>query len=293
MSEYEICSAAASPLRGPVQVQAMMQLTADQVDRYREQGCLFPLRAIAPEQAADAARRILSVDADDLERRGIRHPWLYKCHLVFTWIDDIVRSPAILDAVESLIGPDLLAMSADIWVKAPGEKRHISWHQDANYWFFDPPAVLTAWVALTEATAANGCMRFGRGTHRLRLQHIETFDAERNMLSRGQTYPLEVDESQALIDELEPGEMSIHHALLAHASGPNATDRPRVGLAIRYFPASIRSLGGPPITGMLVRGRDHGHFGLERPPARDLSPEAIAEHQRALDPHAASQFVHM
>ncbi|MCI0431544.1 MAG: phytanoyl-CoA dioxygenase family protein [Rhodospirillales bacterium] len=270
-----------------------MTLTPGQVRQYREQGCLFPLRALPAAHAEETARRILAVDVDDLKRRGIRHPWLYKCYLLFTWIDDIVRTPVILDAVESLIGPDLLVMSADIWVKPAHEPRMTSWHQDANYWFFDPPEVMTAWIALNPATPQNGCMRFMPGTHRVHLDHIETFDKERNMLSRGQTVALEIDETQALIDALVPGEMSIHHALLAHASGPNTTDAPRIGLAIRYFPAAIRSLSGPLITGMLVRGRDHGHFALEQPPLADLTPEAIAEHHQALEPHAASQFVHM
>jgi hypothetical protein len=83
--------------------------------------------------------------------------------------------------------------------------------------------------------------------------------------------------------------------LLAHASGPNATAEPRVGLAIRYLPGNVRQVAGqgsgPPVSVMPVRGRPTGNLLLELPPAFDLSPEAIAQHTRLLEPHAATRYV--
>lgn len=264
-----------------------MGKAASLAERYAQDGFVSPIRALDPAQAADAVARLAAVTPDRVA--GIAHPWLYKAHLLFPWIDAIARAPRLLDAVEAVLGPDLLLLSADIWRKEPGETRHISWHQDAGYWHAEPMAVLTAWVALTPATVENGCMRFARGGHRLpRLDHEETYAGD-NMLSRGQTIERHVDPSSVVDNPLEPGEASLHHALLPHASGPNRTAAPRIGLALKYLPASVRQTGGPPWLCTLVRGRDHGHFPLEVAPDAELSAAARAEHHRW---HAATRYIH-
>jgi ectoine hydroxylase-related dioxygenase (phytanoyl-CoA dioxygenase family) len=267
-------------------------LTPEQVARYREHGYLLPLRAMSEEEAVALLARIDAVTPADVA--DLPHPWYYKAYLLFTWLDALVRDPRILTPVKDILGPDVTVMSADIWRKVPGEARHISWHQDASYWSLEPLEILTAWIALTPATRENGCMRFAPGSHKQRVAHRNTFAAD-NMLSHGQTAELEIDEVGTVDDVLAPGEMSLHHALLVHASGPNGTSAPRVGLAIRYLPGDVRQLGrpreGPPVSVMPVSGRPTGNLLLETPPKHDLSPEAIAQHTQLLAPHAATRYV--
>jgi len=258
-------------------------------EAYNDQGCVAPIRVLTTEEAAALLARLDAVTADQVA--PVRHPWIYKSYLLFTWMDALVRNPRILDHVERIVGPDILVMSADIWRKLAGETRHISWHQDAGYWYLDPPDIVTAWVALTEVTVQNGCMRFALGTHRLNLiEHENTYAAD-NMLSHGQTVKLDMDHWTKVDDVLQPGEMSLHHALLAHCSGPNRTQSPRVGICIRYLPGKIRTTGGPPVSAMVVRGRHTGNLILEEPPTADLSVEAVAQHTRLLEPHAATRYV--
>jgi non-heme Fe2+,alpha-ketoglutarate-dependent halogenase len=259
-------------------------------DAYADTGCCGPIRVLPPEAAAGVLARLDAVRPEDVA--PVRHPWFYKAYLLFTWMDALVRTPAMLDAVERIVGPDILVMSADIWRKTPGETRHISWHQDAGYWYLDPPDIATAWLALTEATPENGCMSFALGTHKLRLVEHENTYAPDNMLSHGQTVKIDVGRFPRVDDVLASGEMSLHHALLAHGSGPNTTAAPRVGICIRYLPGRIRYTEGPPVSAMPVRGRHEGNLVLETPPAADLSPEAIAQHTRLLEPHAADRYVH-
>ena len=191
-------------------------------------------------------------------------------HFAFEWVDRLTRHPAILDAVERVLGPDILAWNSVWFVKMPGDPTYISWHQDGAYWGLEPMEVLTAWVALGPATRANGCMRVLPGSHRgPALKQRDTF-APDNALSRGQEIEVAVDEAQAVDLALEPGQMSMHHLWIVHGSDPNRSAVPRVGLAIRYVAAQVRQRDGSRPLAMLVRGENrHGHFTLAERPTRN------------------------
>ncbi len=216
-------------------------------------GCIGPVRVLSSAQAGEILARIDPVRNEDVA--NIEHPWFYKSYLLFTWMNDLVRRPAILDAVEPVVGPDIMVASADIRRKKAGETRQISFHQDAGYWSLEPLEITTAWVALTRTSEANGCMAFAQGTHKLSLVDHDNTYAPDNMLSHSQTAKIDLDRWEKIASVLEPGEMSLHHALLAHGSGPNTTDEPRVGICIRYLPGCICCTGGPPVSVMVVCGR--------------------------------------
>ena len=268
---------------------ALNVLTPAEVRQFRELGYLVGLPAIPGDQAGRACARFAAIDRARLD--SLPCPWFAQAQYLFTWVDEIVRAPAILDAVEDLLGPDLLVEDADLFVKEPRSGSYISFHQDSYYWDIEPHEIVTAWVALSEATIENGCMRYAARTHLAdKRPHEETF-AHDNALSRGQVMAL--PEGTDIVDvALAPGEMAIHHCFLGHASGPNRTDRLRLGLAIRYFPAHVRQVSGPRMHAAVVRGRDrYGNFGAPLPrPQADLDTGAIAAHQAALSPHAPSNF---
>src|SRR5262249_46078374 len=140
------------------------------------------------------------------------------------------------------------------------------------------PDVVTAWVAFTESTPANGNMRIVPGSHRTQMRHVDTFHPD-NLLSRGQEISVEVDESRAVDIVLQPGEMSLHHVLMVHGSRANPSADRRIGFAIRYIPPRIRQTMGPRDSATLVRGVDaFGHFELEPQPERDFDPAMLALH---------------
>jgi ectoine hydroxylase-related dioxygenase (phytanoyl-CoA dioxygenase family) len=264
-------------------------LTPAQLKQYRTEGYLNGLPAIPAAQAEECCARFGAVDPARLA--AFAHPWHAQVHLLFTWADEIVRHPTILDTMEDLLGPDLMVESADLFVKEPRSESFISFHQDTYYWDIEPAEIATAWVALSEATPENGCMRFAARTHLHHKQPHEETATPHNALSRGQTMAL--PEGTPIVDAaLEPGEMSIHHCLLAHASGSNRTEGRRIGLAIRYVPPYVRVASGPPMAATLVRGEDrYGHFAPAPPrPKRDMDAAAIAAQRQALEPHAASNY---
>jgi ectoine hydroxylase-related dioxygenase (phytanoyl-CoA dioxygenase family) len=189
-----------------------------------------------------------------------------------------VRHPRILDAVEDLLGPDLLVWSSQFFAKKGGDPGYVSWHQDATYWGLSSPDVVTAWVAFTPSTVESGCMRVVPGTHHAQVPHKDTF-VEANLLSRGQEIEVEVDENDAVDVILAPGEMSLHHVLICHGSEPNRASHPRVGFAIRYIAASVYQTSGVRESATLVRGEDRNdHFDHELPPEADLHPDAVKRH---------------
>jgi non-haem Fe2+, alpha-ketoglutarate-dependent halogenase len=249
-------------------------LTSDQVARYQRDGFLFPLRAMA----ADDARR----HRTRLEATRASHPELMqgveaqKLHLVTTWMADIVRTPTILDAIENLIGPNLLCWSSTLFVKAPDGKSFVSWHQDGNYWGLSNPEIVSAWLALSPSTAESGCMQMIPASHEWdSTEHDETFDAN-NLLSRGQVMKREIDSSDAVDLVLAPGEISLHHVNVAHASAPNNSSDDRIGIAIRYVSPNVKQRLGERDSATLVRGEDRvGNFEHEQRPAHDFEPAAM------------------
>ena len=167
--------------------------------------------------------------------------------------------------------------------RSAGDAGYVSWHQDATYWGLSSPEVTTAWVALSPSTVESGCMQVIAGTHTSQVAHEDKFD-EKNLLSRGQEVTVQVDRSQAVNVELQPGEFSLHHVLLFHGSEPNRSTDARIGFAIRYVPTHVFQRSGTRESATLVRGVDrYGHFDPEQPPEADMHPDAVARHGAIID----------
>lgn len=203
---------------------------------------------------------------------------LSQTHFALPWVYEIVTHPRILTIMEGLLGPNLLAWDTNWFSKMPGEQSYVGWHQDGTYWNLRPPNVVTAWVALSPSTAANGCMRVIPGTHtQPMMPQRETYIPE-NALSRGQEIAAEVNESKAVDLSLQPGEMSLHHIWIVHGSGNNTSaGTPRIGIAIRYTTPEVHQESPAKPLALLVRGHDdHGHFEIQPPP----QPRSDAEQQQ-------------
>ena len=254
-----------------------VSLSGEEVATYRERGILHPLRAI-PGVEADALHARYQANAGFIKGRNNQKP-----HLLYTWLDALVRDPRVVDAVESVLGPNLWCWGAQFFAKLAGDAAYVSWHQDATYWGLSSPDVATAWLALTPSTRESGCMQVVPGTHHAQVRHEDRFD-DANLLSRGQEVAVQVDPATVVDVELQPGEMSLHHVLLFHGSEPNRSAHPRVGFAIRYIPTHVRQLSPIRDSALLVRGRDdYGNFEPEQAPEADLHPAAVARHGAIID----------
>jgi hypothetical protein len=246
-------------------------LTDAQIAHFKQEGWLAPFQAIAPDEAAACAERVAAYEAKIGEdaNRSLK----IKGHLAMPWIVELGRNPSILDAVEDLIGPDILLFGASIFAKPGNDRAYVSWHQDSAYFGLDPHEEITAWVAFTPSTAVNGALQVLPRSHiGPDLRHVETY-APDNMLARGQSLQI-ADESTAVTMELRPGEFSLHHERTAHGSKTNKTAARRIGFAFFYIPTRVRSTIGRR-TATLVRGIDRfGHWDPDPLPRYDLDPVA-------------------
>ena len=196
--------------------------------------------------------------------------WRHKAHLLFTWVDELVHHPKIVDAAEDVLGPNLLCWTTNFFIKEANSPGFVSWHQDAFYWGLSKDDVMTAWVALSPANLESGCMKFLPGSQTQdHLQHVDTFHKD-NLLSRGQEIAVKVEGEKTVDCILNPGEMSLHHVKLVHGSEPNRSNDRRIGLAIRYIPTDVKQLKVRD-SATLVRGVDrHKQLRSRAAPKRDL-----------------------
>ena len=250
-----------------------MHLPQDETltSRYRTDGCVFPIDVMSEDEASGYRLRL-----EEAEARYGNLGLKIKIHLLLKLADELVHHPAILNAVEKFIGPNILAWDADFIIKNARNPSYVSWHQDLTYWGLEPDMMVTAWVALSPSTIESGCMRIIPGSHVGTIAPHSDTSARDNMLTRGQEIAVDIDENQAVHLVLRPGQMSMHDGKLIHGSCPNRTADRRIGFAIRYIPTHVRQTVGPKDSAMLVRGEDtYGNFNLEPRPTGDFEPTQV------------------
>ena len=245
-------------------------LSAEQVAAFERDGYVFPVEAMSAEDAQALGRRI-----EDYEREtGVdaTKRLRVKGHLVFPWLVELARHPAILDAVEDLLGPDILVYMSTFWFKGAGDPSYVSWHQDSAYYGLDPHEEATVWFAFSDSTPESGCVRVIPGSHRgEELVHVETYDTLEG-----------IDDSGAVDLVLRAGQFSIHHERLVHGSEPNRSAWRRMGISFIYIPTHVRSAIGRRAA-LLVRGRDrHGNWDADPVPRFDLDPVCVEAMERSL-----------
>jgi non-heme Fe2+,alpha-ketoglutarate-dependent halogenase len=218
-----------------------MSLSTQQVQFFKTHGYVFPVTAFSAEEARGYRAAIEAYEAQTGEEVNKRLK--IKAHLAFPWICAVARHPAIVSAVQALIGPDVLLFGASAFAKNARDPRFVSWHQDSAYYGLDPHEEVTVWLALSRSSSESGCVRVLPGSHLgPDLEHEETYASD-NLLSRGQSLR-NIDETRAVEMPLESGQFSIHQERTAHDSRPNRSDDRRIGLAFFYIPAHVGSTLG-------------------------------------------------
>lgn len=251
---------------------------------------MFPIPVLSAAEVATARaalEELAGALGGHVEGTRLRHLQLFH-----RWAQDLVLHPRVLDAIEDVLGPDILVHSSSVFWKRPQNPAYVSWHQDGYFYGLSELNYASAWLALSDSSADNGCMRVVRGSHRSGIvSHNRASISPDNFVS-GLEIACQVDESEATDVILQSGEMSLHHVAVVHGSNPNTSDRPRIGFAIRYVSPRVRQqLDHYPL--ILARGQDRfGHYRiLEELPSFTLQEavQAQAELIRwAIDSRASS-----
>ena len=242
----------------------MSYLSSNQLKQYEDEGFVSPINIFTKKKAKEIRNEIELIEnkiPGELEKSG-----RYNAHLISPLLDEVTHNSKILDAVESIIGKNILVCGTTLFVKNPNEKGFVSYHQDAKYIGLEPYNWVTAWVAITDSNENNGCMRMWSGSHEDNLkEHDQNFN-EGNLLTRGQTVRnVPKEKTKPLI--LKAGQMSLHHPTVVHGSDLNKSDDRRIGFVIQsYIGTNVKQILGKNSV-QLARGIDefNYHEKIERP----------------------------
>jgi len=228
-------------------------ITDIQMKEYKEKGYLAPIDILSLEAVIEIKEEIENIEKKypdqikDLNRNNI--------HYYSPIFDKLVHNSNILDVVENFIGHNILVAGSVLFLKEPDNKVFISWHQDGIYQGWEPFNSITAWIAITDVNEENGCMRMWPGSHKDQFkEHKDTFN-KNNLLTRGQTIEnIPLKETVPII--LKPGQLSIHHPMTVHSSGPNLSKCRRIGFAIQsYIGTNVKQINGKTYV-QQARGKD-------------------------------------
>src|SRR5690348_2989070 len=213
-------------------------LTQSQVAQYRYDGYLFPFPALSPKELAECNQGLARYEAwlgksvNEADRR-----WRSAGYVMLPWLDALVLNSRILAVVEDLIGPDILVYTATFFIKEALSPTFAAWHQDATYFGLDLYEHVTAWVALSDASAEAGCMEVLSSEGKPRQLHHAALGLANSINGGGQAIVERFAEDATTMMALEAGSFSLHHTLCRHRSAPNRARHRRVGIGISYIPA--------------------------------------------------------
>ncbi len=210
----------------------MTKLTTEQLDHYKNKGYVSSINALTSIEAKEIRDEIEKIEKKwPKALEGINRNYV---HLISPVFNKVCLNKKILDAVESIIGKNILICGTTLFIKNPKEKGFVSFHQDAKYIGLEPHNWVTVWVAITDSNEKNGCMRMLPGSHKENLKHHEQKFDENNLLTRGQTIQnVPLDKTDPLI--LKAGQISLHHPKIVHGSGLNYSDDRRIGFVIQSY----------------------------------------------------------
>ena len=271
----------------------MKALTQAQVDSFRHNGFLFPVPALTADEVATCLAGLQRLETElgcPVAEADVK--WRSHAYAHSPWFNDLIRHPRILDAIEDVIGPNILVWTSTFFIKEPHSPTYAAWHQDGSYFGLEPQEQVCAWVALTDATREAGCMEQLSFHGNPRQYHHAALGLANSINRAGQTIMEEFDQSDPVAMALPAGSFSLHHERAVHRSAPNNAAYRRVGIGLNYIPTHVRVNGPVRCCAMLVRGEDrYANFDLIDPPAAERDAAALAVHQLVSERYRANYKV--
>lgn len=241
--------------------------TEEQIAEFNERGFIVGPKVITDDQA-DALREGMF---DVLEGRSQRKPELNRNlqgdeskqvvnQIVNIWeaddrFEDLIYNEKLCSLAAQVVGhPTLRVWHDQIQYKPPHKGGMNDWHQDHPYWpIIQPADLVSAWIALDDATPENGCMSMVPGSHKWGPHKGGTVGTDRETFTP--TPDLDQLPEGIAIDIAEnpvpKGHVSFHHCLTWHGSPANDSDRGRPAIAIHYMPGYTRYEPGEDRTHMM------------------------------------------
>ena len=209
-------------------------ITSQQRTHFHDQGWVVPDWRLSAQRVSELRALVETALADQPGKRN----YLPDLQRYAPGVLSFAAMPEIVDMVAVFTGPDIAIWGTGVFGKPAFDGVPTPWHQDGQYWPIRPLATTSVWLALDDATCANGCMRVISGSHRPReLYTHRTVDASKLTLNQELDWQaLGFDADEPI--EIEAGQMILFDLYLIHGSHGNATPAQRRAITIRYMPTT-------------------------------------------------------
>ena len=215
------------------------------VSCYADEGyCLF-LDVLSEADITDARAELDTLLANLPERQVVykdgenkevdaRPEYLTEPHPKHPFWLELCRHPRVLDAVESILGPDLILIMSHLIVKRAEDGLPVAWHQDNTYWHsVQGTDVSTVWLAIDDTDRANGCMQVIPCTHEGYPEMDKISTGGDDLLGLTVEVTPEMEEAAVCL-EMVAGSLSVHDSFVLHGSEANTSGRRRAAYTMRY-----------------------------------------------------------
>ncbi|EMI53004.1 phytanoyl-CoA dioxygenase family protein [Rhodopirellula sallentina] len=236
----------------PTENDSPSALTRSQIEDWNRDGYLGPLDVLTHSET-ESLREYFDELLRQTFAEGKDSYSISSAHLKHARVWDLLANPTIVAYVKDLLGENVIGWGSHFFCKMPGDGKRVDWHQDCSYWPLTPTKAVTVWLAIDDADLENGGMEVYTGSHRHGLIDFDTTDADSgNVLDQVVSEPQQYGEYR--FTPIQAGQISIHSDLLVHGSAPNASDRRRCGLTLRYCPADVTAYLNWERKGVVVAG---------------------------------------
>src|SRR5688572_13465869 len=159
------------------------KLTSAQMEEFKRAGFVFPLRAMDARETRDYRDKLEAHEAASGSRITAQTPrtkYKMRTYLLCRWAYELATHPAVLDAVEDLIGPNILLLHSTLFIKEPRTTQVAAWHQDSTYFGLTSDDFVTSWIALSAATPESGFMKYIPGIEIGQVPHMRGYPGSMN-----------------------------------------------------------------------------------------------------------------
>ena len=217
----------------PIANNSPKYLTIQDIEKYNSKGFVAPFNAFSTDETIKVREKVDNLFAKLQSYGDGRDSYSINCYQhksKTVW--DIINTEKILNYIEDLIGPNIICWASHFFNKLPKDNRPVPYHQDAAYWLLSPARTVTVWLAIDDTDLDNAPMEFLPGSHKVGPLPWKVTDKKNPVLNQ-EILGLEKFDKPYL-NILRAGDFSLHADMIAHGSIPNASNRRRCGLTIRY-----------------------------------------------------------
>jgi len=247
-------------------------LNKNVINSYNKNGFFFPLN-VFNEQEINKIRFSFDAIFSKALSKGWNSYQIINWHKYCASIYDIVTNKKIIQIVKDFLGESVILRHSHFFVKLPGDKKIINWHQDASYWPLSMSKVITVWLAIDDVDFDNGAMKFITGSHiNNQIPYKKSLETENNVLNQTVDNPENYGKGIQIV-KLKPGQISLHSDWTLHASDENLSKKRRCGLAMRFLTNEVKAFNNWNTNSIICSGDDpSGHWYNHKRPGGDNIP---------------------